>query len=49
MLPGRFRRKGLSCQMPYQYVTCCFVFLQGAKIGPNAMVRNDVKDGEEQW
>ena len=21
----------------------------GAKIGPNAMVRNDVKDGEEQW
>ena len=20
-----------------------------AKIGPNAMVRNDVKDGEEQW
>ena len=21
----------------------------GAKVGPNAMVRNDVKDGEEQW
>ena len=22
---------------------------RGAKIGPNAMVRNNVKDGEEEW